>query len=413
MAKQFSDEMGLMRQYGQGLDRLLGLRPKDMLELAANVNSLSVDQIRPIKPAMDAATSPQQMASVLRMIEKARRPGQGLPALDQSFEGGVSSGRIDIPQFNVAVAGLGENDRQVVAREVAGPRNVVSMGSLLDYRAGRAAYHAPIMPIPSSLAEQTAVVNEQTAAKSARDNQPDPFEATFADQVERETPVVDRNGDETKSFFERNPTFTKAMTLGAAHPASSQDIAAGRVLTRRLVELARIRAGIVAGTTKATPAQAKQLQDSIAGIMGLLQQTDQQPDTFQALAGGSYTRYADGQAMTTTADQALKEYDADPEQFLRTELNTVAISDFSGSIKDDRKAGPALRQAAAAESGLTGTSATPAGPLGPPAPARQQPPPTTRPAGPPVSVNYNIRQTNYGYSSDAVGAPAQFANSYG
>ena len=96
-----------MRQYGQGLDRLLGLRPRDMLELAEKVNGLTPMQESIVK-VMSEGVPDERLGPVIRQVERMRAKGTGMPALDDVFNKGVDTGQVDIGQFNNAVIGPGQ-----------------------------------------------------------------------------------------------------------------------------------------------------------------------------------------------------------------------------------------------------------------------------------------------------------------
>ena len=404
------------RQYFHGLDRMVGMSRKQIGELANEMSDYS-----PLGRMQLAEQSKFLTPEQLLHQQERLRTG-GVSGLDDVFNSAMKDGKIDIRAMADAISRLPEDQRKRAGLSIAGPRGDVAIGAV-------AGWQDQVLPTGTPLqapdnADQTArVLKEQADAQSAAANPTDPFAAQFAAQVTDETTAVDRNGDNIKSFSERHPDFIRAMTLGAAHPATSAEIAAGRVLTRRLVDLARMRQQIASGKVKATPQQQAQLQSAINGVMGLLQQTDQQPDEYQALANGTYTRYADGQAITTNASDVLRTYDANPTQFLTNNLNTVAVSSFSGEVQDDRAAGPVLRSAENAQRAINGLPPVPPMPtpvMGPPAPTPAPAPaaPTTRPAAtqptsPPVSINYHVRQTNYGYSSDSLGSPAGFDTNFG
>ncbi len=450
----------LMNQYGQGLDRMLGLHSKGIIELAEQANGLSKTQIENIDRSIKNTPEDKLGPGIIRTIESMRNPARAaMSRLDPVFEQALTKGAIDIPQYVDAISHMSQDDREGVyraqaAHDVGGPRNTVAMGRIMDYRiAHRPTGAAPQMPVPNSPVEQARVAKEQADQAAALASPEVPAEASFTEAVDREVEYVQRHADEIKTWAERNPRIGGLGGL-AGSVADDREIASARVLLKGtarepgLMGLARQREQIASGAVQATPEQAKAVSDSMTGIMSRFGygQGDIQnlPIQFRALFGDVDTSEQTPAGIVhhvTKSSDVLSEYDRNPEQWLRTNRKYLDFSSYNDKITDDRQAGPILQAGADAVRSIQGPqkpqpvvqgppkpAATPpvvpndmttfppdlAGPARPSTPAPQPiPAPTSRPSSPPVSVNYHQRITNYGYSSDAVGAPAQFSNNYG
>ena len=192
-----------------------------------------------------------------------------------------------------------------------------------------------------------------------------PEEASYTEQVEREAEVVDRNADQIKGTAEKHTGIGRLLNLGSV--ANSKEIAAGRILTRRLADLARLREQISSGAVKATKFQREGVDLAAERIYDMLAPGTDQTEDIEALAKGVGTSDpdADGKRRTVTAAQALSEYDKSPEQFLRDNLDLAALSTEDAAITDDRAGGLAMKNANAAlapfQTKQPSAPATPAG----------------------------------------------------
>jgi hypothetical protein len=341
----------------------------------------------------------EKLGTVLHQAEAMRPSGSAISGLDPVFENAMKSGHFDVKAFQAAMSGLTPEQRQRVARSFAGPRNVVAMGALMG-DSTPSTTSAPMMPTPTNAVEQSRVAVEQAQAQTSASNPSDPGAAWYSEAMKQEETEMTRHPERYPWGTDPNSFWGKRWVgyIGQ-YGTNKEEVYGANVLGKRFIELARLANDVDSGKVPATKEQRERLQQSLDMLKTRIGESEViNPNAnLEGLAKGQYD-YGDLHGNRSNILSGLKT-DDDVAKFLFDQINYRAVE---SNVLDDRSVGKDIDDANALERELRKpTGPTPA----PPAASPQK-------SGP-VSVNYHIRQTNYGYSYDSLGAPQQYDNNYG
>ena len=408
----------------RGVDRLMGLSPKEVAELHRKISDFGPIQTDILNDQLPLLTPEKQIA----LQEKMRKKDTAIPELDKVFEDAAKNGgKIDIKAATEIMGRLNPQQIARIGRDAVGPRNMVAIQRAVGFENMPTAANAAPMPAPQAPEVAVEVAKEEADAIARKQNPPEPYEAGFQKMAENEEAFIEHN-PEQKQWISHGIGYTVSHvpSFGTAgfFTANTKEQAAARVYEKRLISIARKLSDIRSGKAKATPEQTAALEQSASDIKDALGMgrwgTDRQ-DKWSALtrANGKAFNGLGELSDGPNADDLLKEIDEKGEETWITENQQLGES--PATVTDTRKGGRLLKQSEDALKGVSSPPAAPATPPAstPPAPTPPAPVPTVPPAAPatqpakPVSINYHIRNTVYGGTYDSIGGPLETENRYG
>lgn len=310
--------------------------------------------------------------------------------LSEDGAGGLAAHMGNIPKFMAAFQQLSPSKREVVAREIAGPRGVVAMNAISGYGAMQLPSAGPLSA-PDNLAAQGEAASQGVDARYAAAHPTSPEESAFTTALPNEIQAL--SDDPSKLPWYQRGWYQRAFgnTLTVGTTPSKNEIGAANIYGQRIVELARYADGIANGTIKATPQQAAQINSLLKQAYSAVETDNTTDHRMRALVNGRSDRFSRSSVLNNIRSQD------DVTKFLSDNMSYYGLST---DVDNPHKFGKLFDQADQVEKGL---------PSLPSLPLHR---PSTQPSTP-TSINYHIRQTNYGYENSSIGAPAQSENNFG
>lgn len=306
--------------------------------------------------------------------------------LSEDGAGGLAAHMGSVPKFMAAFQQLSPAKREVVAREIAGPRGVVAMNAIAGYGAMQLPSAGPLSA-PDNLAQVAESRKQGQDADAATMNASQPGATEFQQASLNETQYLDRNRS-LMPWYARNPKWGALLTLGTN--ATNTEVGARMALGRQFIKTAQ---DARSATTPQDKAQAQQLLGDYYERLNVgLGSNDIMSASMSALRDGT-SPYYDNNGKQITRNSVLDglQNEDQIQSFLSGELNFWGGT--GSAITDPQAAGKLLDRSHQLHQQI-------------------QQRPTTRPSTP-TSINYHIRQTNYGYENSAIGAPMESPNNFG
>lgn len=289
-------------------------------------------------------------------------------------------GQVDVPAFLKRLGGYNSETRAMVGKDFSGTRGTIIINALTGFLNEQLG--SGTMLGPTSNPSQTAeiAIQAQNAADAAR-VRTSPTEATF------ETAVNNQN-----EYFSKNATKLPWNLRGWATPLNAfgpnqKEYSAAYVRSREILRLSRIKSQMENGTLKSSPADMQEIDTLIARQYSAAFTDDGSSDSFstwRSMAFGS------AQERASILGSIKNDEDFLGENVPSYNINTKQWNG-DNTANDVNTGGDALQRTNAIDKKLKAT---------------------TQPSTQPVSVNYHIQQTNYGYGYDNIGAPNEWENRY-